>query len=373
MKLFTERLKHILYRFKTKVFLQSAPARFIWSKLWKNPLAANVNVLYEQKNNILPYFDFAKLEEGVGRQKLKEFTERYADEPDIVYQITGEIIIEPEYGLGIMQGRRFIRQTKSLSHPFLKPALFKYLRHRLFVRKYRDFDTIIHCDGYAGTNLCHFIYDTINPLLLLHATGKVDMTLPVLINEKIYNKPFFQYCRQLGVLRNINWLVQGKNDWIRVKKIYKPFVSMEVFPEVYKLLEGPKAPGRKVFLNRKSFYQRNIKNIKSIEAILSENGFEMVYAEDLSYEQQVHLFREVKYFVGIHGAGLTNLLHSKIEELRVLEIFSESLVHASFYRFLEILQIKYYDAIVGSTFDINWNFEIDEQKFRDKLYKLLSA
>lgn len=373
MKLFIERISHILYRFKTKVFLQSAPARFIYSRLWREPLRENTRVVYERNVNILRYFDFSRLEEGTGRQKLQEFTSRYANEPDIIYEITGETVIEPEYGLGIMKGRRFIKQTKSLSHPFLKPSLWKYFKHRFFVRKYRDFDIIIHCDGYAGTNLCHFIYDTLNPLLLLHATGKVDMTLPVLINEKIYNKPFFQYCRQLGVLRNINWLVQGKHDWIRVKKIYKPFVSMEVFPEVYKLLEGPKAPGRKVFLNRKSFYQRNIKNIRSLEAILAENGFEMVYAEDLTYEQQVELFREVKYFVGIHGAGLTNLLHSKIEELRVLEIFSESLVHASFYRFLEILNVKYYDMIVGTPFDINWNFTIDENVFRVKLQKLLSA
>jgi capsular polysaccharide biosynthesis protein len=148
---------------------------------------------------------------------------------------------------------------------------------------------------------------------------------------------------------------------------------MEIFPETYRLFAAEKKPYRKIFLNRKSFFQRNIKNIKRIEEILQGKGFEMIYAEDLSYEKQVELFREVKYFVGIHGAGLTNLLHSKIDELYVLEIFSESLVHASFYRFLEMLHIKYYDAIVGSAFDINWNFTIDENKFRERVELMLSA
>jgi capsular polysaccharide biosynthesis protein len=147
---------------------------------------------------------------------------------------------------------------------------------------------------------------------------------------------------------------------------------MEIFHDAYKLCEGPKNPHRRIFLNRKSFYQRNIKNIDKLTEILKRYDFESIYAEDLSYEQQVAMFRETKYFVGIHGAGLTNLLFSDIQSLRVLEIFSESLVHASFYRFLEMLGVAHYDAITGTPFDINWNFTVDETQFESQIKTLIS-
>lgn len=147
---------------------------------------------------------------------------------------------------------------------------------------------------------------------------------------------------------------------------------MEIFKLTYKIFQGVKNPHRKIFLNRKAYFQRNIKNIDRLLIILNRHGFEFVFAEDLSYEDQIKLFRDVKYFVGIHGAGLTNLLNSEIRSICVLEIFSESYVHASFCRFLKILGIKYYDAIAGSKFDLNWNFTVDEKAFELRVQKLVA-
>lgn len=49
-------------------------------------------------------------------------------------------------------------------------------------------------------------------------------------------------------------------------------------------------------------------------------GFETVYAEDLSFDEQRNLFFETKILVTPHGAGLTNVLFmqpgTKVLELK---------------------------------------------------------
>ena len=372
MKESIQNIKHILYRLKTLFFHQSLPALCIKSKIWNVPSPGTLEILFREEQNISHYFKWEELDDSVSKNKLIDFTERYAREPNIVYCAKGDIIIEPEFGLAIKQGRQFIPQSGTLSHIFLRPSLIKYLKHFYFNKRYTYYESVIHCDGFAGINLCHFVYDTINPILFLLERGMITKASSVLISEKIFMRPYFQYIISNSPLGELNWVVQKSDEWIKVKSFTKAFVSMEIFKSTYEIFKGIKNPHRKIFLNRRAYFQRNIKNIDRLLIILNRYGFEFIFAEDLSYEDQIKLFRDVKYFVGIHGAGLTNLLNSEIRSICVLEIFSESYVHASFYRFLKILGIKYYDSMAGSKFDLNWNFTIDEKAFELRIQKLIA-
>lgn len=373
MNAFLTDLRHSLYRLKTRILEQSGIATWYGKQIWNKPGSGVVSVFFREDQDIRPYFDFNEISDNTAREKLKDFTERYALEPNIIYEVSGNIIIEPNYGLAINEGRQFICESGTLSHLFLHPPLLPYFFHRWFRRKYTEYDYLIHCDGFAGINLCHFIYDTINPILFLFERKFIDEQSPILISEKVYSKAYFQYFLANTLAGKLNWVVQGANEWIRVKHFKKAFVSMETFKRTYAILDHQKNPTRKVFLNRARYFQRTIKNIDSIVAILQRHGFEIIHAENISYADQVKLFREIKYFVGIHGAGLTNLLHSDIPSLRVLEIFPKNLIHASFYRFLQILQVHYYDAIAGSDMDQNFYFTVDEKDFEAKILKLIAA
>jgi hypothetical protein len=368
-----QKVKHILYRQKTKLLHTSRPARWVKSQIWNTPSDGVVTIIYKQDQDINRYFDWHDPDDEIARTKLRVFTERYAREPDVVYEVKGDLVIEPGHGLAIQKGRQYIAESGTLSHIYLKPSIFDYLRHRYFKRTYTEIDSVVHCDGFAGINLCHFIYDTLNPILFMYRRGMITKEDPILVSEKVYQKPYFQYFLGNTFMGELNWLRQREDEWFRVRKFRKAFVSMEIFRDTYALLKAPHRPHRKIFLNRRSKYQRNIRNLPALRAVLDKYGFETVYAEDLSYVQQVELFREVRYFVGIHGAGLTNLLHSSIPDLRVLEIFTESLVHASFYRFLKMLGVGYYDAITGGPFDINHNFDVGVESFEAKIVKLLNS
>jgi hypothetical protein len=373
MSEFWQRIKHILYRQKTSLLHFSSPARWIRSKIWQHPHPGTVKVLYRKEQDIRHYFDWRDPDDDIAKSKLREFTERYAAEPDIVYEVRGDLVIEPEFGLAIQEGRRYIHESGTLSHLHLRPPLFRYLRQKYLHRRYTEVDYFVHCDGFAGLNLCHFIYDTLNPILFLYQQGMISEGDPILISEKVYQKPYFQYFLEHSFMGKLNWLRQKDNEWIRVRRFKKAFVSMEIFRATTALFPRITAGNRKIFLGRKPSYQRRVLNLDALMPVLQQFGFEIVFAEDLTYAEQVALFRNVRYFIGIHGAGLTNLLHSNIASLRVLEIFSSSMVHASFYRFLKILDVEYYDAIAGTALDVNWNFSVDEKVFAEKLRRLMQS
>lgn len=83
---------------------------------------------------------------------------------------------------------------------------------------------------------------------------------------------------------------------------------------------SPKLPWRKVYVSRKLAPKRKAHNESEVEVILQKRGFEIVYAEKLSFSQQVQLMSETQVLVSLHGAALTNMLFlpkdSKVLELR---------------------------------------------------------
>lgn len=67
-------------------------------------------------------------------------------------------------------------------------------------------------------------------------------------------------------------------------------------------------PDRLIFLPRKSRQLRRIENALEIEEALDSLGFERIYPDEYSLEEQVRLFSSAKCVVGGSGAAFTNLI-----------------------------------------------------------------
>ena len=63
---------------------------------------------------------------------------------------------------------------------------------------------------------------------------------------------------------------------------------------------------RRIFLARKN--NQRIVNTSEIENIFIKYGFEIVYCEDLSFREQVRLFKNAEFVAGPTGAAMTNIL-----------------------------------------------------------------
>ena len=71
---------------------------------------------------------------------------------------------------------------------------------------------------------------------------------------------------------------------------------------------GRDRPDRRIYVSRSRAARRRLVNEEEIWPLLASAGFERVFMEELSFEQQVELMGETAVLWGPHGAGLTNMV-----------------------------------------------------------------
>ena len=81
----------------------------------------------------------------------------------------------------------------------------------------------------------------------------------------------------------------------------------DLLVNIYDAKTGTKTGGR-IYISRGRSSRRTIVNEDEVVDLLREYGFLIVYAEDLSFAEQVSLFSDTSLLVSNHGAGLTNML-----------------------------------------------------------------
>ena len=88
------------------------------------------------------------------------------------------------------------------------------------------------------------------------------------------------------------------------------------FPETPEALERNEL----VFLTRSPNRGRVLLNGAEVEAAAAALGFRIVDTDGLSLAQQCEIFGSARVVVGIHGAGLTNIIHRRGAPLTLLEL-----------------------------------------------------
>lgn len=85
-----------------------------------------------------------------------------------------------------------------------------------------------------------------------------------------------------------------------------------------KLLKSePENGNRRIYIERNA-PTRNLNNATEMRDLFRSDGWEIVDPATLRFEQQIELFRDASHIVGVHGAGLTNLLWAP-KQAQVLE------------------------------------------------------
>ncbi|MAK60677.1 MAG: hypothetical protein CMK09_06835 [Ponticaulis sp.] len=111
-------------------------------------------------------------------------------------------------------------------------------------------------------------------------------------------------------------MVQLKGPPRRAKRIFVPTFFMNpihapfVLDAYDHLRKKPdNGEGRRIYISRSKAPLRRVINDDEVAAMLeSDYGFECLNAEDLSYDEQVALFKNASVIISAHGAGLTNMI-----------------------------------------------------------------
>lgn len=133
---------------------------------------------------------------------------------------------------------------------------------------------------------------------------------------------------------------------------------------------------RKLFISRKLATYRHIINANEVEHFMIEQGFEIVYAEHLSFENQVTLFSQAKIIVGQEGAGMSNLIFAP-KDCKVMILINHH-PQTNYYEFtllaqavnVELLFLPGDDVIKNVDQNKHNNFIIDIAKFSKALQSL---
>jgi hypothetical protein len=89
--------------------------------------------------------------------------------------------------------------------------------------------------------------------------------------------------------------------------------------------------GRRIYISRSGVAKRAVANEGELEKSLAGEGMQIVRMEKLSLAEQIRLLGEAELIVGLHGAGLANMVWAR-KPCRVVEIFPAGLRNDCFAR-----------------------------------------
>ncbi len=101
-------------------------------------------------------------------------------------------------------------------------------------------------------------------------------------------------------------------------------------------------PFRKIYISRRKAEKRRLLNEEQFIDKLKQHDFEVHCLEDYTLQQKITLMNESTVVIGLHGAGLTNMLFMQAGT-SVIELRKEGDTHNNaFFSLASALEIKYY-------------------------------
>lgn len=129
---------------------------------------------------------------------------------------------------------------------------------------------------------------------------------------------------------------------------------------------------RKIYISRSNAHRRRLKNEKDLINILKKNNFNIIKPENLSFKNQVNIFRNSSTLISLHGAGLTNLLWMK-KRSNIIEIRdSNDFTLNPYFVLSQQMGHKYYYHLSKKNHYSNNIFHPDYELDVDNFYKIFS-
>jgi hypothetical protein len=319
------------------------------------------------------------MERKLGAQVSEGFVKCYDDyaaHPDFLRKYILEVedcIIEPKFGWAISAVNDKLVFDSISNNSWIESYYPDHSKYKLEKTKAVPLEVAISINMLKGgeNNYWHFLHDLMGEVAL--ALKDLPQGIPFLVSRNLYEKKYFQNALLISPrLAAQQWIVRDETTYYRIAKAW--FIqtmpnSNEQFFAVRELLNVPDSDpqsNRKVFLTRSQQRIRHLKNNAVIEKIAQQYGFEIIDTDSFSLQQQIKLFGETNYLIGIHGAGLTNQLFRKDAPMLLLELLPADYLQPHYF-WLNKGMGHQYDCLVGTASALDTSFEIDAEAFEIKI------
>jgi capsular polysaccharide biosynthesis protein len=165
-------------------------------------------------------------------------------------------------------------------------------------------------DDWSG-GYFHWLTDALPRLI---ASEEVDKRIPVILPADYEQMPFIVasldilqkevlYFNPIGKLKVKELMLcshtanTGNYNRLLINKLRERFLGPE-----------KKSAHRKIYMSREKALRRKVENEAEVQAVMASFGIEIHYFEEYPFKEQVKIMNESKVLIGLHGAGLTNML-----------------------------------------------------------------
>ena len=213
-------------------------------------------------------------------------------------------------------------------------------------------------DQWSVENYYHWLVDTLPRLLVLrqHHPG-----MRLLLPQPLPPKQLPDYItRTAAIFGFTDYLPLTTRQILRAGCVVLPELtapSLSQNPELMRqvrqellaaLAPQPVAPTRRIYAARAATGVRKLANEAEVDAVLHGLGFEKVYFEHLTFLEQVALMQQTTIFLGVHGAGMTNMLFLQ-DGARVVELLNAENGDPCYLRLASCLGLAYVCVPCAST------------------------
>ena len=349
--------------------------------LWNKTSSEFLGGLQLHKMEAYPFKDkIIKIKDPKILKSFKQFSQ--FKQKEYIVKISKKAFVEPKYGWVISEFNYLLTDSLPYATKLEIPSFNNYIKTRFLAnKKIRKEKIIISLRDISEASYFHFYNDVLNKLILLE-NFNISKNIPLLISKKLFEKHFFQGALKRSNLKDRKWIIQD-NFYIETDEIIycKTMPHRKsYFDKLLNLLNVPEPNNnsiKRIFLTRNPNIGRCIKNYDQIKKVCNKFGFEIKDTENISLDEQIKLFSNARYIIGIHGAGLTNIIFRRNGKLSLLEIFPPDNIPPHYYWLASIFGFNY-DAILGSNVpkdNLNKNlskkpFYLDPKFLIDKLESL---
>ncbi len=229
-------------------------------------------------------------------------------------------------------------------------SILKFLVTNYFVRRPRKIETdVLWITDYWSKGYFHWLTDALTRLYVV--PDRLDQ-LELLLPWELAMRDFVRTSLEVFGVKKYDFI--RRNEVLLCSNLFMPThtapsghfrdeVINGVRTTLLAALGDPayRGAGERIYISRRAANRRRIANEDDFTQILKKLDFQLICAEELSFQDQVKLLSRARYLVSNHGAGLTNMLFMQTGA-RVLELRHVSdYVNNCYFTLASALQFDY--------------------------------
>lgn len=237
------------------------------------------------------------------------------------------------------------------------------------------------CSDFWSHGYYHWLAEAVPRIYLVK--DKINKDNPLLLPAKYEQIPFImEYLQVFG----IPYVFIPDSEGIRIRHLQlvshttkAAYFRPDLIQQVRKSILGQLGlkehiANRKIYISRKNAIRRKLLNESALLPVLAEFGYDILNLEQYNWQKQVEICSRAKIMIGLHGAGLTNMLFMSSDS-NVVELRRENDdYHNCYFTMSSALNHNYYylmcEMVANDEEKNHYDVLVDPEKFRKLLLEL---